>query len=127
MRERRFRLFAFALPVALCCAVSPIARAEPFANLDARLAFDNNVTDAKETGDIENDTALSLAGAYGSSLELGDWGSIEAAAQGRFAQYARFSGLNEIDLGARVAWREKLGLGPYTPVVSVTLEANHGS
>jgi hypothetical protein len=121
------RALACAALVALGCAAPAASIADPFASLEGRVAYDNNLTDAKEPGDIEDDTSLSFAGAYGSRLDLGQWGSIEAAAQGRLTQYARYTGLDAIDVGARVAWRDKLGLGLYAPAVSVALDANHAS
>jgi hypothetical protein len=117
-----------ALGLVGACLLSPLAlHAEPFSSIDATLTYNSNLTNALLASDIRSDTSLAATGTRGEHIDLDEFGTLDLAGDLQWAAFGRFSGLDEVDLGAHATLRKKLGLGLLAPTLSASASASHGS
>lgn len=105
--------------------ISPIALAELDVNADVDVRHDSNVNNAQ----MENDkAAVSILDATISAtghfpFENGNSLSITAESKGE--AFDRYNGLNNVSLGAVMAYRKKWALGAYAPWTGLSLSSAH--
>jgi hypothetical protein len=83
------------------------------AGLELRL--DDNLTRAQLDRDIKSDTALLVSAAAGTGYQLTDNGRLALSFTLSASTYQRYGGLDNVNAGLGLAYRWKLGLGPYVP------------
>lgn len=113
----------FCVTPMLC--ISPAALAEWAGNTEVEIRHDNNINNAQLDHDIAGDSVL---GAYISAtdffpLEAGNSLSLSGELKGE--AFNSYTGLNNLSLGAALAFRKKLALGPYAPWVGLSLSSAH--
>ncbi|MBI5891003.1 MAG: hypothetical protein HZB47_10025 [Nitrosomonadales bacterium] len=94
-------------------------------NSDVGVRHDGNVNNAQLNHDIAGDSAL-LAGISATGffpLEHGS--SLSVTGETRVESYDRYTGLNNLSLGAALAFRKKWALGPYAPWTGLSLSSAH--
>jgi len=111
---------ALLLMAALCCPA--MAAAEGFVDADAGVLFNSNLGNAQFSPDVKSDTAFTAAASAGAVSYFGDGDSdsVTIAADARSELYGRYSGMNNIALGASLSVRRKMGLGLTEPWISLT-------
>ncbi len=111
--------------IAIASAWTNPVRAEWFAEFDAGVRYDSNLTRAQQSADVRADGAavFTASGGYFNALSGADGltlnGSIHSEA------YHRFHGLDEFDVGATAAYKHKFGVGYAVPWVSLAATASH--
>lgn len=109
---------ALLLVAALCCPAT--GAAEGFVDAEAGVLYNSNLGNAQFSPDVKSDNAFTAAASAGTVSYFGDDISVTIAADARSELYDRFSGMNNIALGASLSARRKMGLGPTAPWISVT-------
>lgn len=87
------------------------------------LRHDNNLSRAQLAQDIKGDNAWLFSIAGGTAYQLADGGRIKLAVALTGADYQRYDGLDNLNLGLQLAYRRKFGLGPYVPELSLSMSA----
>ncbi len=100
-----------------------LARGDWIADVDAGAFYDSNLNNAELERDIRSDSALTAALSVGQFFRLDTDHSLAVTADVRSEVYHRYSGMNNLALGATLALRRKLGLGPAVPWVRVFASA----
>lgn len=107
--------------VLLVCALA--ARADDVLDIQAGVQYDSNVPRAQLAYDVKSDTALQAALSWGRFVPLADGLTLRATIDAGGAAYARYSGLDNVTLGASASVRQKFGLGALAPWISGSLSA----
>lgn len=113
------RFGAWLLPVA-CNLWAAGASGAWLDEVGVEFDYDDNLTRAQLARDIKGDSALVVSAAGGNHFQLSGQDSIDLTASLATAGYARYQGLDNLSAGLAVAYRRKLGLGPYVPQLSVS-------
>jgi hypothetical protein len=99
------------------------ASAEAFFNLDTKLKYDNNLTNAQRTSDIVGD-ALVVANINGGYyFQFSDSNSLQLQADLGAEAYNTYHGLNNVSLGGSAFLKHKWDLGLYAPWTGVSVSA----
>jgi len=109
---------------ALFC-VSPVVSAEWYGNTDAVIRHDSNTNNAQLKQDFASSTALQAGLSATGYFPLENGNSLTVIGETRIESYDRYSGLNNLSLGAALALRKKWGLGPYVPWTGLSLSSAH--
>lgn len=116
------KTFLCILP-ALC--VSPAASAERVGNADVEIRHDSNINNAQSNNDIASDSASSVSvsetGVFFPEEDI----ILSLAGEAAGMIFDRYTGLNNLSLGATLALRKKWALGPYAPWSSLSLSSQH--
>jgi len=112
-----------AITCLLWFVVSSGASAEDVLDMQAGALYDSNLSRAQLHYDIKSDTALQAALAWGRFVPLADNLSLRATLEAGGEAYTRYSGLNNLALGASLGMRRKFGLGAFAPWASGSASA----
>lgn len=115
---------AFRLVIPLLC-ISPIASAEWDGNTDVGIRHDSNINNAQLASDIAGVSALSAGVSATGFFPLENGNSMSITGETRGEAYNRYTGLNNVSLGAALGFRKKWGLGAYSPWTGVSLSSAH--
>ncbi len=99
------------------------ASAEGFLNLDAKLKYDNNLTNAEHSSDIVGDSLVVAAVNGGYYIQLNDFDSLRIQGELSGEAYNTFHGLDNVSLGANLSLKRKWGLGLYKPWSALSVSA----
>lgn len=123
MSTRSCKLAALGALALLLAGAAPrpaAARPEPLAQVQAGVAWDDNVSRAISRADIVGDSALELGASLGLRAAPGDRSTLAVSADLRGTRHRRFRGLDRVSFGAGASLRSKFGLGAYAPWASVS-------
>ena len=99
------------------------ASAEAYFNLDTKLKYDNNLTNAQRSSDIVGD-ALVVANINGGYyFQFSDSNSLRLQADLGAEAYNTYHGLNNVSLGGSAFLKHKWDLGLYAPWTGVSVSA----
>jgi hypothetical protein len=115
---------AFRLVIPLLC-ISPIASAEWDGNTDVGIRHDSNINNAQLASDIAGVSALSAGVSATGFFPLENGNSMSITGETRGEAFNRYTGLNNVSLGAALGFRKKWGLGAYSPWTGVSLSSAH--
>jgi hypothetical protein len=115
---------AFRLVIPLLC-ISPIASAEWDGNTDVGIRHDSNINNAQLASDIAGVSALSAGVSATGFFPMENGNSMSITGETRGEAYNRYTGLNNVSLGAALGFRKKWGLGAYSPWTGVSLSSAH--
>lgn len=115
---------AFCLVIPLLC-ISPIASAEWDGNTDVGIRHDSNINNAQLANDIAGVTALSADVSATGFFPLENGNSLSITGESRGEAFNHYTGLNNISLGAALAFRKKWALGAYAPWTGLSLSSTH--
>jgi hypothetical protein len=106
-------------------ALSTPARAEWFTGADIRTIYDGNVNLAIADQDRKSDILLSYSASFGRFFPLAGSTGLSVSAEAKYVDFARFSGLDNLEAGLSASLKYKKGLGSYAPWVKVFGSAKH--
>jgi hypothetical protein len=115
---------AFCLVIPLLC-ISPIASAEWDGNTDVGIRHDSNINNAQLANDIAGVSALSADVSATGFFPLENGNSLSITGESRGEAFNHYTGLNNISLGAALAFRKKWALGAYAPWTGLSLSSTH--
>ena len=99
------------------------AYANSFADIEAGLVSDDNLTRTDYSDDIKADSALELFADYGNFYELNNNWSATSSVFARLTNYSKYSQFSSVNYGIAGSARKKLGLGAYSPSIKITASA----
>ncbi len=102
-----------------------IARAEWGFDANAGFAHDDNLPNALEAEDRKSDSAVTANLTGGLHQQLGSNTGLGLNLIAESATYLRYSGLNNVGLGASAQLRQKFGLGSDVPWAALSAQAIH--
>jgi hypothetical protein len=121
-----FRKYVYVLlGASTLLGASPVVSAEWFGNTDVVIRHDNNTNNAQMRQDFASSTSLQAGVSATGHFPLEDGNSLSLTGESRFESFDRYSGLNNLSLGAALAFRKKWGLGPYAPWTGLSLSSAH--
>jgi hypothetical protein len=103
----------------------PAAAVEWGADATAGINYNDNVSNAIEAGDRKSDGFATLSVAGGVHRQLGDNTGIGIDVIADSSSYFRYSGIDNLGVGARAQLRHKFGLGTDVPWAALSLRAVH--
>ena len=112
----------FLCAAALLC-LSPAAWAEWDGNTDVGLGYDSNINNAKSGNDIAGDSLLSAYYSMTGFFPQENGNSLSIVGEARGEAFNRYTGLNNISLGAALFLRKKWALGAYAPWSGLSLSS----
>jgi hypothetical protein len=126
-RSMRWRGGRVAIGVLGCVLAfgCPLARADWGVDAAAGLTYDDNLTNAFQSGDRKADTAAIASVTAGLHEQFGSGTGLSLGAIASGAQYFQYDGLDNAGLGARAQLRTKFGLGPEAPWIALAARAVH--
>ena len=107
------------LSFAMLFAVTGTAHAEWFATAEIREVYDDNVNLAVANGDRKSDASLRPSVSFGHYAQLADSTGLTVSAEVKHFNFARFSGLDNLESGLAASLKYKRGLGSYAPWIRV--------
>lgn len=113
---------AFLCSIPLLC-ISPMALAEWVGNTDVGIRYDSNINNAQSGNDIAGASALSAGVSATGFFPLEDGNSLSITGESKGEAFNHYTGLNNISLGAALAFRKKWALGPYAPWTGLSLSS----
>jgi hypothetical protein len=113
---------ACVLPV-LAAGISGSALAERISDFDGTVAYDGNLNNAQFRGDIRGDLALNLGTSQGLFAQINDSDSMTLTGDVKGQAFRRFTGMNNLSLGASLGYRKKIGTGPTAPWLAASVSA----
>jgi hypothetical protein len=121
LRTKRWML------IGACCGLllPAIARAEWGFDANAGFAHDDNLPNALEAEDRKGDTSVTANLTGGLHYQLGTNTGLGLNLIADSATYMRYSGLDNLGLGASAQLRHKFGLGPDVPWAALSAQAIH--
>jgi hypothetical protein len=108
---------------ALLAALPLHAHADRIAEVQAGMAYDSNLNNGEQRSDLRGDLAYRLATSQGLYLPAAEYGGATLTGDLGLQSYQRFSGMDNLSLGATLGYRSKFGLGPAAPWASVYASA----
>jgi hypothetical protein len=120
-----FGTAAALLSFATLLAATGTAHAEWFTEAEVREVYDSNVNLAAKRPNRKSDTSLLPSVAFGHYAQLGDSTGLAVSAEAKHKSFARFSGLDNLELGLTASLKYKRGLGSYAPWIRVFGTAQH--
>lgn len=121
-----FRKFGNAfLCTILLLGVSPVALAEWVGNAEGGIRYDSNINNAKSANDIASGSSLSAGASATGFFPLENGNSLSISGESRGEAFNNYTGLNNLSLGAALAFRKKWALGPYAPWTGLSLSSAH--
>ena len=102
-----------------------IAHAEWGFDAGAGVNYDDNLPNALEEDDRKGDTAVTANLSGGFHEQLGANTGVSVSLVADSSAYLRYTGLNNVGLGARAQLRHKLGLGTEAPWLAFSAQALH--
>jgi hypothetical protein len=113
---------AFLCAILLLC-VSPAVLAEWVGNTEVEIRHDSNINNAQLANDIAGVSALSADISATGFFPLEDGNSLSISGESRGEAFNNYTGLNNISLGAALAFRKKWALGAYAPWTGLSLSS----
>src|SRR5882672_6737076 len=112
---------------ALFCLLCSLSAAAADWGFDAAAGIDynDNVSDAVESADKKSDGAATFSAAGGVHHQLGANTGIGLSLIAESASYFRYSGIDNLGVGARAQLRHKFGLGADAPWMALSLHTLH--
>lgn len=112
-----------------CCALfvgmlTNSVYADSFYTADIGLNHDDNILSGQQSLAFADKTAV-LALEYGNSQIYGAGNRFTYAGQAEYVHYDEYYGLNHINIGARLRYDKKLGIGQYVPKFHGQMSLNH--
>jgi hypothetical protein len=123
LRGRSLQFRKLLLPLALTLGCPVHAWAESIFGLEAGAFYDSNLTNAQVAQDVRGDLAFAATFYAGHFIPLDGGDSVTMTFDASSEVFNRFSGLNNLSLGATLSFRRKLGLGSTAPWVGVSASA----
>jgi hypothetical protein len=108
----------------LLCS-GPAAAVEWSADAAAGINYNDNVSNAIEAADRKSDAFATVSAAGGVHRQLGDNTGIGLDLIADAASYFRYSGIDNLGIGARAQLRHKFGLGTDVPWAAASMRAVH--
>src|ERR1035438_51391 len=102
---------------------SPVALAEWVGNADVAIRHDSNINNAQVSDSIVSVSALSAGVSATGFFPLEDGNSLSLTGESRGEAFDHYSGLNNVSLGAELAFRKKWALGAYAPWTGLSLSS----
>lgn len=109
----KYRLYLSTIAL-LLSYITP-TQAQWLVNAGAGYEFNDNLPNARLSGDIKSDNAFLANLSAGKYFQLADSTSLSLTADLGGTTYARFDGLNNVFYGATAGLKQKFGLGEYAP------------
>jgi len=106
----------------LLCA-STMALAELVGNTEVEIRHDSNINNAQLANDIAGDSSLSAGISATGFFPLENGNSLSISGESRGEAFNHYTGLNNVSLGAALAFRKKWALGPYAPWIGLSLSS----
>ena len=119
---RILNLRKFGCATFLLC-VSPAVLAEWVGNTDAGIRYDSNINNAQLADDIASASVLGAGVSATGFFPLEEGKSLSVTGEAKGETFNHYTGLDNISLGAAVAFRKKLALGPYAPWAGLSLSS----
>src|SRR5437879_5508647 len=91
------------------------AHADRITDVSAGVAYDSNVSNGQLASDIKRDSNVWASLSGGWSFDMDDDKSLSVTGDLAGHTFNRFTGLNNLTVGATVSHRMKLGLGRMAP------------
>lgn len=115
---------------ALLCAVpmlciSPVALAEWAEDADVGIRHDSNINNAQMPSDIAAVSAINAGISATNRFPMENGNSISFSTDVKGEAFDRYTGLNNLSLGAALAFRKKWALGAYAPWTALSLSSAH--
>lgn len=100
---------------------SPVALAEWAENADVGIRHDSNINNAQMPNDIAAVSAINAGVSAINRLAMENGNSVIFSADVKGEAFERYTGLNNVSLGAALAFRKKWALGIYAPWTALAL------
>jgi hypothetical protein len=104
---------------------SPVALAEWVGNTDVGIRHDSNINNAQVSDNIVSISALSAGVSETGFFPLENCNSLSITGETRGEAFDHYSGLNNVSLGAELAYRKKWALGAYAPWTGLSLSSTY--
>jgi hypothetical protein len=114
----KYRLFLSGIAL-LLSYITP-TQAQWLVNAGAGYEFNDNLPNARLSGDIKSDNAFLANLSAGRYFQLTDSTGLALTADLGGTTYARFDGLNNVFYGATAGLKQKFGLGEYAPWIRLS-------
>lgn len=126
MRILNFRKFGkdFLCAISLLC-VSPAVLAEWVGNTGVEIRHDSNINNAQLANDIASVSSLNADFSATDFFSLENGNSLSITGESRGEAFNRYTGLNNVSLGAALAFRKKWELGAYAPWAGLSLSSTY--
>jgi len=102
---------------------SPAALAEWVGNTDVSIRHDSNINNAQISDSVVGVTALNAGGSATGFFPLENGNSLSITGESRGEAFNHYTGLNNLSLGATLAYRKKWALGAYAPWTGLSLSS----
>lgn len=112
--SRRLVCFLACLPAFACAAPAGWAP-----NITTTATWNDNATNADRSSDIISALELRVDAAVNHRLDLANNNALFVGAALAVEAWPRFEGLDHLNVGPRLAWQHKFGLGALAPIVGV--------
>lgn len=116
--------YAFLCAISLLCA-SHVALAEWVGNTEVGIRHDSNINNAQLDNDIAGVSSLSADVLATGFFPLENGNSLSITGESRGEAFNHYTGLNNVSLGAALAFRKKWALGAYAPWTGLSLSSTH--
>jgi len=113
------------LGASILLGATPVVSAEWHNNSDVVIRHDDNTNNAQMRQDFASTTSLHAGISATGHFPLEDGNSLSLTGETELESFDRYSGLNNLSLGATLAFRKKWGLGPYAPRTGLSLSSAH--
>ena len=104
---------------------SPVALAEWVGNADVAIRHDSNINNAQVNDNIVSISALSAGVSETGFFPLENGNSLSITGETRGEAFNQYTGLNNVSLGAELAYRKKWALGAYAPWIGLSLSSTY--
>ncbi len=105
--------------------VSPMALAEWIGNTDVGIRHDSNINNAQVTDNIVSVSALNAGISATGFFPLENGNSLSVTGESRGEAFNHYTGLNNVSVGAALAFRKKWALGAYAPWTGLSLSSTY--
>lgn len=104
-------------------SASPIAFAEWVGDTEVEIRHDSNINNAQSDNNIAVDSALNAGISATGFFPLENGNSLSITGESRGEVFKHYTGLNNISLGAALAFRKKWALGQYAPWTGLSMSS----
>lgn len=115
---------AFLGTIPLLCA-SPSVIAEWVGNTEVGIRHDSNINNAQLANDIASVSSLNADISATGFFPLEDGNSLSITGETKGEAFNNYTGLNNVSLGASLAFRKKWALGAYAPWTGLSLSSTY--
>ncbi|MDP4029457.1 MAG: hypothetical protein Q8P42_10910 [Gallionella sp.] len=115
---------AFLCAIPLLCLPTAVL-AEWSGNTEVEIRHDNNINNAQSGNDIAGDSVFGAGISATNFFPFEAGNSLSLSGELKGEAFNSYTGLSNLSLGAALAFRKKLALGPYAPWVGLSLSSAH--